>query len=1449
MELPIRVLSCQDETVSADLPATDLVIHAQEEHRIGMIAHAINDYLHSKTDGSAPLRPGDGGPLTLAYRPAHETTWTILDACESVGTTSLRPGSNVCLLPAGTPNTALRRRSRPPAAWLYCTAPHQPRMTYPLHFGRNTVGRSWRCTVRVVDPNIARDHGELWVEPSRQRQGITITVRQGGDPSRVIEAEPQARFMLDTLECTVEAASVSADVDVMRPYDGSHETGGVGQPDRPYHQHLPASRFLAVQPQPTLQVPQSPTDPAKNRGLTSGLLISTAISAIAYLVTGHAAMLSMVGLSAVMGVGTWIEQWYSARRQRRSARRGLEAELEQWVIELQSLQQKQLGDLNQLVPDLDPTIAAALHVAPRLWSQPVTGQHALRIRIGETATDELVRIEGLNDPPVRTSKDDYAVAVQGTLRRHLRVRGVPVWLSLREAGVLGIAGTSTSLDEVVRTMMVQLATWHSPHRLTITVLDRLKSGEQWGWIKWLPHVADSSGVAAEEDAASQTISDLETEVMRRSKQLERDGTGIESPVHVLLVRSASSDEISRLVTLARRGPAVGIYVIWCASHRHQLPTVCRWIVDVNDEPTLLSPDGLGDTAIAHMSVASVTQCEQAARSMTGVLDMSAAVVSGGLPRRVTWRDATTADLSDPDTIHERWQASDGRLACVLGQGETGPVEVSLRQDGPHALVAGTTGSGKSEFLQAMIMSLATRYSPRNVTFLLIDYKGGAAFRHCVDLPHTVGLITDLDDALVQRVLVSLRAELRHREQVLAKYQVKDLIELEADYPDETLAPLIIVIDEFAALVAEVPQFIDGVVDIAQRGRSLGLHLVLATQRPAGVIKDNVRANTSMRIALRVADDEDSLDVLGVVDAADIDRTMAGRGYLSTGPRRLTAFQSTYLGQASDARTMAMPTVRAFDEGPFNGDQETLDDRADPDIEVLVRSCIHAASNLGLEPVRRPWLDPLPEVLSAEPLWRGASQCTAPSCGCRDPDSEDLLWGRVDQPRRQRQKCLAWSATTPHLLVVGGKRSGKTTAIQTMTATITDRCIRNRRLTRIDVIAGDIGEHRVSDGLGSVGNVIAIDDVELVERLLRHLVQHDHEPRFLLVDGLERFIEFYEDRPTSTVLPLLRELMQRKDSQLRVMATSATVLSVYHPFSAVFSDRVTLHDSHDEAAVPDMASQQSEAIPGRGRVGSGAASDLLQLAVVTGADTVSTLNAQLISADLRATPIRRLPQRISRTDLDALVTAERSSQSATSLTSPTPPTRISIGLAGDDLSVVTISLDGVLVLCGPPGSGRSTLLSAILSRIGDQFTQPAFFSGLSDQALTETDVDWRHYATGPQQVEAVVREIADSDFIVIADAHHFADTSCDEALASLLGNARRRRVPVIIEIDTLSASRAWAICAELKTARNGVVLCPDDLDPSPPFHAALPRSSRSDFPPGRGFIIRGDSVRLVQCALS
>ncbi|WP_166865178.1 FtsK/SpoIIIE domain-containing protein [Salinibacterium sp. ZJ70] len=344
-------------------------------------------------------------------------------------------------------------------------------------------------------------------------------------------------------------------------------------------------------------------------------------------------------------------------------------------------------------------------------------------------------------------------------------------------------------------------------------------------------------------------------------------------------------------------------------------------------------------------------------------------------RRRGWEDPAMI----PDTVALRdmpLESDDvAGLAAPLGVGVDSPIVVDLRRDGPHALVAGTTGSGKSELLISWVLALAERHPPESLVFLLVDFKGGSAFAPLDELPHVVGVVSDLDLTTARRAVASLRAELRRREHILATNGARDIDAL----PDGVLPRLVVVVDEFAALLALDPELSAVFADIAARGRSLGLHLILCTQRPAGIVRDGVLANITIRICLRVLDPADSVAVVGTRAAAEIAAPARGRALIAAGDQPRTV--QLALADAADAT------------------------------RVRSRWVGHTA------PAARPWRDPLPAALPASFITGDAS---APA----------LTIGLVDLPEQQTQRRLVldpWNDGAP--LVIGGTGSGRTTALR------------------------------------------------------------------------------------------------------------------------------------------------------------------------------------------------------------------------------------------------------------------------------------------------------------------------------------------------------------------------------------------------------------------------------------
>ncbi|MEV0953056.1 FtsK/SpoIIIE domain-containing protein [Promicromonospora sp. NPDC050249] len=513
-----------------------------------------------------------------------------------------------------------------------------------------------------------------------------------------------------------------------------------------------------------------------------------------------------------------------------------------------------------------------------------------------------------------------------------------------------------------------------------------------------------------------------------------------------------------------------------------VPPGCRAVARVLDarRVRITGPDG---TACTVPLVGVTTEwAEHLARLLAGAARLGRTAPAGPpedalLPAVVPLTRAHgLAQMPGSRALVARWGGADS-WAVPLGTGADGaPVCLDLVRDGPHLLVAGTTGSGKSELLQTLVLGLALTRSPADLALVLVDFKGGASLGACPGLPHVVGQVTDLEPGLAARALSGLRAELRRRERVLADHGVPDV----ADLPPGVLPRLVVVIDEFRALADDLPEFLPALLRVAAQGRSLGVHLVLATQRPGGAVGPDLRANVSARIALRVTDPLESRDVLDDPAAARIPVTAPGRAVLRLGSAPPVTLQCAHVTAPPDAELPLVRRAPAWPAAPGSTPGQQPIGRLSPErpvparpvpAELVVDAARRAADELGHVPGAPPWLPHLP---------RQATISSLPPATRRDRTGLVLALG--DDPDRQRRTTVTWDPRDGHLAVVGRARSGRTTALVTLAIAALQQgwAVRGiardpRSLAPLERLPGYGGTVRPDDA-GAVAGVLAAASV-------------------------------------------------------------------------------------------------------------------------------------------------------------------------------------------------------------------------------------------------------------------------------------------------------------------------------------------------------------------------------------
>ncbi|MGY1985468.1 FtsK/SpoIIIE domain-containing protein [Blastococcus sp. SYSU DS0669] len=887
-----------------------------------------------------------------------------------------------------------------------------------------------------------------------------------------------------------------------------------------------APRLLPSAREVRIELPQAPKGREPRRlpwvmvlaPVLVGVVLAVVLRSPLYLVFAVAGPVMMVG-------STVADRRQSARDQRRE-REEHERALALAHQRIEQALAEETARRRDAHPDPATALLTALLPGRRLWERRRTDPDALDLRLG--AADLPARVvvtvrSGTGEPPEQRT-----------------VHAVPAVVPLREAGVVGLAGPAGPLAGLLRWAVLQLAIAHPPRDLALTLLAARGSAD-WGWVRWLPHVrpADGEGPVASvgNDAETVTARVAELTALIKARRAASTGSGRalpESfPAHVLVVHGFRALRATPgLAQVLQDGPAVAVYAVCADEEERFLPeaATATAVLDPAEEARLVLRRSGHDPVPAVLAEPVPAElAERAARALAPLRDVSLEEDDAVLPGSARLLDLLGLEPPSVDGVRARWQLEGRTTRLVAGAGIHGPFTLDLRTDGPHGLVAGTTGAGKSELLQTMIASLAVANRPDALNFVLVDYKGGSAFKDCVDLPHTVGMVTDLDAHLVQRALTSLRAELTYREHRLAAAGVKDVddyVESQVREPGRPPLPrLLIVIDEFASMARELPDFVSGLVDVAQRGRSLGIHLLLATQRPSGVVSPEIRANTNLRISLRVTDGADSSDVLDAPDAARIPRSAPGRGFARPGHGALVPFQAGRIGgrrPGQGAVAAAAPFVvplgwhqlgYAPPRKPATATRAS--DVEVTDLSVLVDAVRGAAEAEAVPAQRSPWLSALPARVQAADL---AAPAGAPATW--------LPYGLQDLPASQERRVAAFDpAVDGHLLVIGSPRSGRSQLLRTLAGAVGARC----STADVHLYALDCGNGALLPlaDLPHCGAVVTRAETERAARLLDRLARElERRQQVLAEDGFADVAEQRRSVPAEERLPHVLLLLDR-----------------------------------------------------------------------------------------------------------------------------------------------------------------------------------------------------------------------------------------------------------------------------------------------------------------------------------
>ena len=1261
-----------------------------------------------------------------------------------------------------------------------------------LQHGRHVVGRGAGSVLPLSDPDVSRRHLEISVHAG----GVAVADLGSSNGTALDRREVTDAALPWPPERRVHLGATTLALAGPRHPPAVVDGTAAGRA-----RVRPPVRLPEPRPDVEVALPTPPSSPPARRLAWLAVALPAVGGGVLAWVLATPTFLFFALLSPVVALATWWSDRRWGRRTHRREMREYETLLQEAEARLTAAVEEDARATARRHPDLATIATAAARRSTLLWSRGPLDADALTVRLGEgPGTTTVTRRE------------------TGGSRSPEPAPRLPVTVDLRTGG-LALLGPRERTRGLLRAVLAQIAALHPPDAVELALVTSTAHLPDWQWARWLPHLAPqavsvpSADRSGEDDPLRSIAAVVERRRAARSRGQGSDGWAGPWLVAVVdgTVPAGSASTVSTALD-------VGVAIVTVAESMGAIPVPVRHVLEVSGETGSrgrLRSAGLPGRDDTVLDGLPLDVADGIARDLAG---LTPARTRSRMPVDVPLFDLVPgAERVGEGVLSSNWSRSRQSLPVPLGVGPDGVEQVDLCRVGPHALVAGTTGAGKSELLRTWITGLALTHAPDRCSFLLVDYKGGAAFGEAAALPHTVGLVTDLDAGSTARALRSLTAELVRRERLLADRGVTDIGALPEDVE---LARLVIVVDEFASLAEELPAFVPGLVGIAQRGRSLGVHLVLATQRPAGVVSPEIRANCTLRICLRTADDSDSRDVLGGPEAASLPLDVPGRAYVRAGggPARLVQVAHVSTGEMQDddrgpvVRPWTWPAVAP--PGSPNASPSTDLDRA---VGLLGRR----ARDLGLPAPHRPWRPPLPQRLTVDDVRSAAGA---------EPAEAPVLLGLVDRPDQQTRVPLAMDLQEGGgWLAVGGPRSGRTSLLRSvLRQAVQQQGADQLHVHVLDLAGGGLAAEAA--GFPQVGTTIGTEDalrtLRLVQRLGAEVARRraggpDGSPALLLlVDGLEAVCALLDEAdPGRGSVDLLRLVRDGGAAGLTSVLTADRAVPGGRVAAAVRHRLVLPLPDRADYAVAGIAptAVPSERPPGRALVGENAETCQLALPpppVPVGAGSAPAGEAApLRIVDLPAHPVL---------------------EPAAGVAAPGDAARLrlDLGPGGDEGDVLTVDLarTGGLLVVGPPGSGRTTTLDVLAADL--------MSAGVPVLRLGSADV------TDERGVAAWLDEVAGGPAVVCAD--DLGTPAETPALAALPPLGARSGV-ALLAAGSAGQLSTWfqGPVSALRRTRTGLLLTPGPGD-ADVLGSRLPRTP-VPVRPGSGWLVVAGVAARVQVA--
>lgn len=1018
-----------------------------------------------------------------------------------------------------------------------------------------------------------------------------------------------------------------------------------------------------------------------------------------------------------------------------------------------------IESINEMNPDTKKCIDIVEKFNRKMWERGPEHKDFLSVSMGNGTGNLSFNIK-VPDMKVEIDKDKLKDDPRKLKDVYGKADNIPICIDLTKEFPIGVYGNRQYTIEFIKNLIIKIATLHYFEEVKIAILHPKDEEKEWSWAKWLPHVWDNNKkmryMADTKDAAHNVLNSLYSEIKDRRNNEYEDNEKRILPHYVVIIADNSLIENEPIMSILESDEDYAATGIFVYNHIGLIPQKSKKLIEVidNNNVNIQDIDKGNELQKVKFNTIELERCMNFSRRMAPIF-VKSSYTKNSLTSYLTLFDLYNIKSENDLDMISYWNKNEiyETMAVPLGlKAGDEIVYLNLHEKfhGPHGLVAGTTGSGKSEILQTYIASLAINYHPYDLGIIIIDYKGGGMANQFRNLPHLIGTITNLDGNQIDRALISIKSELKRRQRMFAENNVNHIdsyIKLfKNGTAKEPIPHLIIIADEFAELKSDQPDFMSELVSAARIGRSLGVHLILATQKPSGVVDDQIWSNSKFKLCLKVQNTEDSNEMIKSPLAANI--VEPGRAYFQVGNNEIfELFQSAWSGAKKYDNDDVTKKELEISEVLIDGNRKIVysskDDTKNKDGKTQLDAIIDKIKEVAIEnhikKLQGPWLPPLEDIIYLDDIigefnldkWE------------EDKKYIDPCIGKIDNPEKQTQTDLSVNfSENGHLLIIGSPGVGKTTLLQTIIMNM----IKMYTPEYVNIYILDFGTRilKMYENAPQVGGVITTDDDELMKNIIKFIYKEIHKRKKLLADkGVSNVISYRE--ATGKILPQIiiiidnfaafMELYEDYEDDIakfsregtnlgiNLILTASNSSTVRYKTSSNFKTNIVLNclDKSEYSNVFGRANIVPSDNPGRGLIKEEQICEI-QVALPAKGDSEAERSKNIKNIiykinenwkGKKATPIPMIPQILN---IDEFIKNTMFNTQAN---------EVIVGLSVNEFECATIDLKNVnfIPIIGGEGTGKSNVLkSAIytMDKIMDKGSFEVYVLDSSSYGLAQID---------------------------------------------------------------------------------------------------------------------------------